>query len=160
MEHAGPRVWFAIFLTGAFGLRCSEALALRRGDISLQGPVPKARVTGEERGARKSPGDVYVRKKHLKIMKDVLKDGITVKRTKRHKFAKGREKKIAATKPSRSRPRASFSRGEAEVVAWATMPCTCMSCARPLTSPDTSKAWATRSPRRWRSYGHTRAEPP
>ena len=53
-EHAGPRVWFALFLTGALGLRCSEALSLTREDISLDGPITKVRVTGEERGARKS----------------------------------------------------------------------------------------------------------
>jgi integrase len=35
-EHAGPRVYFVILLTGALGLRCGETLALRREDLHLE----------------------------------------------------------------------------------------------------------------------------
>lgn len=94
LHHAGPRIFFVVFLTGALGLRCSEALALKREDIKLDAEVPKIRVTGETQGAKKSPGDVYVRKQHLRKLKTILRDGITVERTKRHKHGKGRKKNV------------------------------------------------------------------
>lgn len=93
-EHCGPKVWFVLFLTGALGLRCGEAVALKRQDVVLEGTVPKVRVTGDVKGARKSPGDVYIRKQHLKIMKEVLKNGITTMVTKRHKHGTGKLKTI------------------------------------------------------------------
>ena len=75
--------------TGAFGLRCSESLALKRADICLDAAIPKIRITGETPGARKSPGDVYVRKQHMKLMRSFLKDGIGTQRTVRHKHGQG-----------------------------------------------------------------------
>ena len=78
-----------MFLTGALGLRCSEALALKREDIKLDNDIPKVRVTGETHGAKKSPGDVYVRKQHIGLLRKHLKDGITVEMIKRHKHGKG-----------------------------------------------------------------------
>eukprot|EP00959_Pyramimonas_sp_CCMP1952_P175171 3660569-Pyramimonas_sp.AAC.1 len=84
--HAGPRVYFVIFLTGALGLRCSEALALKREDISMGGDEPRVRITGEQAGARKSPGEVYIRKQHQQIMAEALTNGISAVRTKGHKY--------------------------------------------------------------------------
>jgi hypothetical protein len=84
-----------ILLTGAFGLRCSEALTLKREDICLDAEVPKIKIVGDTVGARKSPGDVYVRQQHLKIMKDHLKNGIQVVRVTGHKHGKGKKKLIS-----------------------------------------------------------------
>ena len=88
------RIYFVVMLTGAFGLRCSEALALKREDICLGGDVPKVRITGETTGARKSPGDVYVRKQHIKLMRDHMNNGITVERQQGHKHGKGKKRQI------------------------------------------------------------------
>ena len=68
-DTAGPKIFFVVFLTGAFGLRCGEALALNREDINLEATIPKLVITGDSAGARKSPGDVCARVQHLKIMK-------------------------------------------------------------------------------------------
>jgi integrase len=94
LKTAGPRIYFVVMLTGAFGLRCSEAIALKREDICLDGDLPKLKITGDTAGARKSPGDVYVRKQHLKLMQDHLKNGIRVDRQQGHKHGKGRKKMI------------------------------------------------------------------
>ncbi len=45
-------------LTGAFGVRMGEAVALKAEDIDIQAEIPKLRVTGDTNGNRKSPGDV------------------------------------------------------------------------------------------------------
>ena len=45
-------------LTGAFGLRMGEALAMKAEDIEIQAEIPKLKVTGDIAGNRKSPGDV------------------------------------------------------------------------------------------------------
>ena len=71
--------------TGNFGLRCSEALTLKREDIAMKADIPKIIVTGDTPGGKKSPGDVYVRKKHVHWLKSLLKNGYTVKREKGHK---------------------------------------------------------------------------
>ena len=89
LKNAGPRIYLVVFLTGALGLRCSEALALKREDIKLDNDIPKVRVTSETHGAKKSPGDVYVRKQHIGLLRKHLKDGITVEMIKRHKHGKG-----------------------------------------------------------------------
>jgi hypothetical protein len=94
LSTSGARTYFVIFLTGAFGLRCSEALALKREDVIVDGPIPKVRVTGETKGARKSPGDVYIRKQHLKILRARLANGIVSERPIKHKHGKGRKKTI------------------------------------------------------------------
>jgi integrase len=91
LHTAGPRIYLVVMLTGAFGLRCSEALALKREDICLDADLPKIKITGDSVGARKSPGDVYVRKQHLKLMKDHLKNGIQVDRQRGHKHGKGKK---------------------------------------------------------------------
>ena len=97
-EHAGPRVYLVILLTGALGLRCGEALALKREDLHLEGPIPKVVITGETSGAQKSPGDVYVRKQHLQLLRNILKSGVVTKRTRGHKHGKGPRKVISFTK--------------------------------------------------------------
>ena len=34
-DHAKPEIFFVVWLTGALGLRCGEAVALRRDDFGL-----------------------------------------------------------------------------------------------------------------------------
>ena len=94
LNTAGARIYFVIFLTGAFGLRCSEALALKREDLIINGAIPKVRVTGDTAGARKSPGDVYIREQHLKTLKAHLAKGIQSTRAVKHKHGKGKKKQI------------------------------------------------------------------
>ena len=67
-EGAGPHIYVVIFLTSALGLRCSEALTLRRKDIYLDGPIPKMVIAGRVPGATKSPGEVYVRQQHIVLL--------------------------------------------------------------------------------------------
>ena len=64
LQTAGPSNYFVIFLTGAFGLRCGEALCRKREDINVEATIPRICVTGESPGGRKSPGQVYIRKQH------------------------------------------------------------------------------------------------
>ena len=52
LHAAGPKIYFAIFLTGALGLRCSEALTLKREDIKLDNDAPKITVTGDAVGPK------------------------------------------------------------------------------------------------------------
>ena len=84
-----------IFLTGAFGLRCGEALCLKREDICLKASIPKLCVTGENIGGNKSPGSVYVHKQHVHLLKQHLAHGIKCNRRKGHKHGKGKAKEIA-----------------------------------------------------------------
>ena len=95
LNTAGPKIFFVIFLTGAFGLRCGEALALKRQDINLEAVVPKLMITGDSKGARKSPGDVYIRKQHINVMKKWLRSGISSVLKKKHKHGKGKDKIIS-----------------------------------------------------------------
>ena len=76
-------------------MRCGEALALKRQDLNLEAAIPKLAITGDSGGARKSPGDVYVRKQHVHIMKKWLCNGISHTRQKKHKHGKGNLKMIA-----------------------------------------------------------------
>lgn len=94
LQTAGPRIYFVIFLTGAFGLRCGEALCLKRQDINVEATIPKICVTGENHGGRKSPGQVYIRKQHLMLLKKYLDKGVTTQRLKKHKHGKGNSKLI------------------------------------------------------------------
>ena len=94
LSTSGARIYFVVFLTGAFGLRCSEALALKREDVSVDGTIPKVSVTGDTKGARKSPGDVYIRKQHLKVLQAPLANGIMSERPIKHKHGKGKKKTI------------------------------------------------------------------
>ena len=94
LEHAGPRIFTVVFFTGAFGLRMGESVALRAEDIDLKAEIPKVKVSGDSTGNKKSPGNVYIRKQHLKTVKGMFAEGVSVTRTKRHKHAKGRAKTI------------------------------------------------------------------
>ena len=60
-EEAGARVYFATWLTGEFGLRIGEALALGRSDLKMEAEPPFVDVKGVIAGARKSPGKVFIR---------------------------------------------------------------------------------------------------
>lgn len=93
-ERAGPHIYFVVFLTGALGLRCSEALTLRREDIVADGQIPKITVAGRVPGAKKSPGEVYVRRQHVQQLRQFLREGITVTRTRRHKHGKGPQRLV------------------------------------------------------------------
>ena len=94
IQTAGPKIFFVVFLTGAFGLRCGEALALKREDLNLEAGIPKLVITGESAGARKSPGEVYVRAQHVKVIRKWLRGGIPNIRCKKHKHGKGKGKII------------------------------------------------------------------
>ena len=99
LETAGPKIFFVVFLTGAFGLRCGEALALKREDLNLVAVIPKLVVTGESAGARKSSGEVYVRVQHVKVMKKWLREGIPNIRKKKHKHGKGEGEYVLCRRP-------------------------------------------------------------
>ena len=71
-----------------------EALALKAEDIDLQAEIPKLKVAGDTWGNRKSPGDVYIRKRHLMFLLDLFRNGMTAERDKRHTHGKGRIKLI------------------------------------------------------------------
>ena len=106
-ERAGPRVWLAIFLTGSLGLRCSEALTLKREHVLLDGTMPKVTVEGHVPGQRKSPGEVYVRKQHIETLRRVFRNGVDAKRTRGHKHGKG-VKKLVSYSQHWSPPRVGF----------------------------------------------------
>ena len=76
-------------------MRCGEALALKREDINLEAMIPKLIITGESKGAKKYPGEVYIRKQHINIMKKWLREGITSTRRKKHKHGKGKMEMIS-----------------------------------------------------------------
>lgn len=59
-DHAKPEIFFVIWLTGALGLRCGEAVALRREDFGLDAEEPYVCAAGHTKGAKKSPGYIYV----------------------------------------------------------------------------------------------------
>ena len=63
--QAGPRMHFIVWLTGALGLRCGEAVALRREDFALDAEEPYVRAAGHVTGAKKSPGYALVKRSSL-----------------------------------------------------------------------------------------------
>ena len=69
-------------------------MALKREDLNLEAGIPQLVVTGESAGARKSPGEVYVRVQHVKVMKKWLREGIPNIRKKKHKHGKGEGKQF------------------------------------------------------------------
>jgi len=97
-DHAGPHIYFVVFLPGALGLRCSEALTLRREDLCLDGQVPKIIVAGRVAGAKKSPGEVYMRRQHVMLLRKILREGVTASKTRRHKHGKGPRRLVTFTK--------------------------------------------------------------
>ena len=74
-EHAGPP------LPGGAGLEGGE-------DICLSAATPMVVIAGHTPGWRKSPGEVYVRKHHLGMMRAYLRTIITTSRTQGHKHGK------------------------------------------------------------------------
>ena len=84
-SQCGARIAVVLSFTGNFGLRCSEALTLKREDISIQGDIPKLIITGDTGGNKKSPGEVYVRKCHVRWLKSLLTNGFTTQRKRKHK---------------------------------------------------------------------------
>ncbi len=78
--NAGPRMFLLIWLTGAFGLRCGEAVALRRQDLALDAEEPYVRAAGHVEGAKKSPGHVFVSRSILGFLKRVLSKGLSLTR--------------------------------------------------------------------------------
>jgi integrase len=111
MEKAGPRMYFVVFLTGAFCLRMGEALALKRQDLQLDGEEPFVNVSGATAGAQKSPGKVYISAKNLKTIKAAIAKGITCKREVNSRHGVKMRKESYAIPPSgflfRSRANAS-----------------------------------------------------
>jgi len=97
-DRAGPHIYFVNLLTGALGLRCSEALTLRREDIYLDGPIPKIVIAGRVPGAKKSPGEVYVRQQHIVLLRKMLREGVTAQRTRGHKHGKGPQRLVTYSK--------------------------------------------------------------
>ena len=93
-ETCGARMQVILAITGFFGLRTGEAVALKVEDVNLSADVPKLCVTGAVKGAKKSPGEVYVRQQHLAWMKKLMTHGISVERTKKHKHGQGRRKTV------------------------------------------------------------------
>ena len=65
-----------------------------REDIDISGDIPKIKVAGDVAGNRKSPGDVYIRKHHAQWLKDFVRKGYTVNRSRKHRFGKGKGKRI------------------------------------------------------------------
>ena len=70
--HARIAIYFCLFLTGALGLRCGEAVVADGEDFALDAETPNLRVTGKTPGGQKSPGTVYVPKKALNLIKKVF----------------------------------------------------------------------------------------
>ena len=101
LSTAGPKIFFVIVLTRAFGLRCGEALALKREDINLEAIIPKLIITGDSKGAKKSLGGVYIRKQHINIMKKWLREGTTSTRRNNHKHGMGKRRMISITETRR-----------------------------------------------------------
>jgi hypothetical protein len=56
LSTAGPKIFFVMFLTGGFGLRCGEALALKREGINLEAMIPKLIITGTPKVLRNLQG--------------------------------------------------------------------------------------------------------
>ena len=75
-QHAGPRVYFALWLTGEFGLRIREALCLTRADFRTEADPPYLHVKGEIVGAQKSPGRIYIRPTAMKGLRTMFDKGV------------------------------------------------------------------------------------
>ena len=73
-------IYFCLFLTGALGLRCGEALVADGQDFALEAETPNLKVTGKNPGGQKSPGCVYVPQKAFRLIKKAFTTGITVTR--------------------------------------------------------------------------------
>ena len=88
-------IYFCLFLTGALGLRCGEALVADGQDFALEAETPNLKVTGKNPGGQKSPGCVYVPQKAFRLIKKAFTTGITV--TREIKAKNGQVKKRTET---------------------------------------------------------------
>ena len=79
-QRARLSIYFCLFLTGALGLRCGEAVVAEGEDFALDAETPNMKVTGKEKGGQKSPGTVYVPKASLTIIRKCFTTGLTVTR--------------------------------------------------------------------------------
>ena len=80
-DHAKPEIFFVIWLTGALGLRCGEAVALRREDFGLDAEEPYVCAAGHTRGAKKSPGYIYVSRSNMRFRTRTLGKGLATTRS-------------------------------------------------------------------------------
>ena len=71
-DNAKPEIFFVIWRTGALGLRCGEAVALRREDFGLDAEEPYVCAAGHTEGAKKSPGCVNVNRSNWRFLKGRL----------------------------------------------------------------------------------------
>ena len=91
--NARLAIYFCLFLTGAVGLRCGEALVADGEDFALDAETPNLKVTGKTPGGQKSPGVVYVPKAALAIIRQCFTTGLTVVREITYKNGKTKKKK-------------------------------------------------------------------
>ena len=80
-DHAKPEIFFVIWLTGALGLRCGEAVALRRKDFGLDAEEPYVCAAGHTKGAKQSPGYIYVNRSNWRFLKQTLAKGLAATRS-------------------------------------------------------------------------------
>ena len=73
-------MFFASWLTGALGLRCGEAVALRREDFGLDAEEPYVCAAGHTVGAKKSPGYIYVSRSNWRFLQQTLAKGLSTTR--------------------------------------------------------------------------------
>lgn len=118
--NAKPEIFFVIWLTGALGLRCGEAVALRREDFQLDAEEPYVRAAGHVKGAKKSPGYVYVgRPKWRFLNKTLAKGGLRATRKLGTKHGI-RDRKEEYTPPAKGylfKARAGAKRGHLNYIA-------------------------------------------
>ena len=75
LANAKPQIFFVLWLTGALGLRCGEAVALRREDFQLDAEEPYVRAAGHIKGAKKSPGYVHMGRAEWRFLNRTLAKG-------------------------------------------------------------------------------------
>ena len=80
-DDAKPEICFVIWLTGALGLRCGEAVALRREDFGLDAEEPYVCAAGHTKGAKKSPGYIYVSRSNWRFLTRTLAKGLATTRS-------------------------------------------------------------------------------
>ena len=79
-DHTKSEIFFVVWLTGALGLRCGEAIALRREDVGLDAEEPYVCAAGHTPGAKKSPGYIYVSRSNWRFLTRTLAKGIATTR--------------------------------------------------------------------------------
>ena len=82
---------FCDLLNGRPGAKLLGGFDVAARGHHLDGPVPKIVIAGRIAGAKKSPGEVYVRKQHVMLIRKILREGITAERTRGHKHGTGQK---------------------------------------------------------------------